>query len=105
MNVQFLLYLDEEDEPNHSLSFDLPSIPQTGDLVTISRPGQEGCTNFVVRRTQWDLDFPDDQTTHRAGENVVGTTTAVTVECTYAVGPFSSEEHKRSIPGNLAGSV
>lgn len=101
MNVQFLLFMDEEEDPNHTLVFDLPNIPQNGDLVTISRPGQEGCTDFVVRRTQWDLDFPDDKTSHRAGEIVIGSTAAVTVECTYTVGPYSSEEHKRAVPGTL----
>ena len=70
-----------------------------GDRVTISRPGQEGCSNFVVRRTQWDLEFPDDNRSHRAGEIIVGSTNSVTVECTFAVGPYSSEEHKRTAPG------
>ncbi len=98
MKIQFLLFPDEGDEPDHSLTFDLPGVPQTGDQVTISHPGQEGCTNFVVRRTLWDLDFPDPKTPHRAGEIVVGTMSAVTVECTFAVGPYSSEEHKRTAP-------
>ena len=98
MKVQFLLFPDEGDEPGHSLTFDLPGVPQAGDRVTITRPGQEGYTNFIVRRTQWDLDFPDVVTSHRAGEIVVGTTSAVTVECAFAVGPYSSEEHKRTAP-------
>ena len=94
MNIQFLLFQDEGDEPDHSLTFDLPGVPQVGDQVTISHPDQEGSTNFVVRRTRWNLDFPSDKMSHRAGETVVGTTSAVTVECTFAVGPYSLEEHK-----------
>ena len=94
MKVQFLLFPDEGDEPDHSLTFDLPGVPQTGDLVTISHPGQEGCANFIVRRTRWDLDHPDPEPRRRAGEVVTGSTCGVTVECTFAVGPYSSEEHK-----------
>jgi len=98
MKVEFLLFPAEADEPDHSLTFDLPGVPRTGDLVTVSHPGQEGYANFIVRRTRWDLDHPDPETPHRAGEIVVGTTYAVTVECTFAVGPYSSEEHKRTAP-------
>jgi len=98
MKIQFLLFPNEGDEPDHSLTFDLPGVPQVGDRVTISHPGQEGYANFVVRRAQWDLDFPDVETSHRAGENVVGITSAVTVECAFMVGPYSSEEHKRTAP-------
>lgn len=100
MNIQFLLFPDEGDKPDHCLTFDLPGVPQAGDRVTISRPGQEGCTNFIVRRTLWDLDFPDAVMSHRAGEVVVGTTSAVTVECAFAVGPYSSEEHKGVTAGD-----
>lgn len=99
MNVQFLLFLDDGDEPDHSLTFDLPGVPQTGDLITISRPDQEGCSNFIVRRARWDLNFPDDKSSHRAGEIVVGNASGVTVECTFVVGPYSSEEHKRVASG------
>jgi len=94
MKVQFLLFPDEGDEPDHSLMFDLPRVPQAGDLVTISHPGQEGYANFIVRRTRWDLDHPDPKPHQRAGETAVGSISAVTVECMFAVGPYSSEEHK-----------
>jgi len=98
MKIQFLLFQDEEDAPDNRLIFDLPGVPQTGDVVTISRPGQEGYTNFVVRRTQWDLDHPDDKPGHRIDKAVVGKANAVTVECVYIVGPYSSEEHKTIAP-------
>ncbi len=98
MMMQFLLFQNGEDEPIQSLAFDLPGVPQTGDLVTISRPDQEGCSDFIVRRVQWDLDYPDSKTTHRADKIVIGSARAVTVECTFALGPYSSEEHKRTAP-------
>ncbi|MBC8339893.1 MAG: hypothetical protein ISR51_02115 [Rhodospirillales bacterium] len=94
MKIQFLLFPDDGDEPDHNLMFDLPGVPQAGDRVTISHPGQEGCTDFIVRRACWDLDHPDPGPHHRAGEVIVGTTNSVTVECIFAVGQYSSEEHK-----------
>jgi len=94
MKINVLLFPDDSDEPDHSLTFDLPGVPQAGDLVTITHPGQEGCSNFIVRRAQWDLDSPDFPASHRAGEAAIGTTTAVTIECVFMVGPYSSEEHK-----------
>jgi len=99
MNIQFLLFENDDEEPEHSLTFDLPGVPQAGDRVTVSRPGQEGCSNFIVRRTQWDLGFPGDNTSHRVGEIIIGSTSAITVECSFVVGPYSSEEHKRVAPG------
>jgi hypothetical protein len=97
MEVQFLIFHDDGDNPDQILTFDLPAMPLVDDLVTISRPDQEGYTNYVVRRRQWDLEFAGENPTHRAGEVVVGRTAAVIVECVYAVGSFASEEHKRSI--------
>ncbi len=94
MNIQLRLFQDEEDEPSHSLMFDVPSIPLAGDRVTISRPGQEGYTSYIVRRRQWDLDLPSDEASHRADEKVIGNISAVIVECMFTVGPYSSEEHK-----------
>ncbi len=94
MNIQFVLFGKEGDETNQYLTFDMPSVPQAGDKVTISRPNQEGCSNFVVRRARWNLVFPDDKSSHRAGEIVVGSMGDVTVECSFAVGSYASEEHK-----------
>ncbi|NQU61653.1 MAG: hypothetical protein HQ512_11035 [Rhodospirillales bacterium] len=99
MKIQFMLFPDEGDEPDHSLTFELPGMPQTGDRVTISHPSQEGCTDFIVRRIHWNLDHPDSGPSHRASEFVIGTTSAVTVECEFQVGPYASEEHKEVAAG------
>jgi len=96
MMVQLLLFQDESDAPHHGLAFDLPGVPRAGDLLTITRLGQEGCTDYVVRRAIWDLDYPAEAGGHRAGAAPVGSATAVTVECLFRVGPYASEEHKRA---------
>ena len=95
MRVELVLAPIEDEEPHHKLVFEMPGVPQTGDCVTISRPGQSGNTEFVVSRTRWTLDYPETASTHHAGESVVGSTNSVTVECEFVAGSYSSEEHKR----------
>ena len=94
MRVELALVPIEDEEPHHKLVFEMPGVPQTGDCVTISRPGQSGNTEFIVSRTCWTLDYPETGSIHHAGESVVGNTTSVTVECEFVAGPYSFEEHK-----------
>jgi hypothetical protein len=95
MRVELVLVPIEDEEPHHKMVFEMPGVPVTGDCVTISRPGQAGSTELIVSRTYWTLDYPETGSIHHAGEAVVGTTTAVTVECEFVAGPYSFEEHKR----------
>lgn len=95
MRVELVLVPIEDEEPHHNLMFEMPGVPQTGDCVTISRPGQSGSTEFVVRRTCWTLNHPETGSNHHAGESIVGSTVSVAVECEFAAGPYSSEEHKK----------
>jgi hypothetical protein len=80
-------------EADYSLVFELPGVPQPGDYISITRPGQQGSEDFIVRRSWWTLEHPETgavETTRRAGR-VVG----LGVECEFARGPYSSEEHRR----------
>ena len=94
MRVELVLVPIEEEEPHHRLVFEMPGVPRSGDCVTISRPGQSGSSEFVVSRTYWTLDYPETGSMPHAGGSVVGTTTAVTVECEFVAAPYSFEEHK-----------
>jgi hypothetical protein len=94
MRVELALVPIEGEEPHHRLAFEMPGVPQIGDCVTISRPGQSGNTEFIVRRIHWTLNHRETGPAQHAGETVVGTTTAVTVECEFVAGPYSFEEHK-----------
>ncbi len=94
MKVQLAFVPTGGGEPNRSLDFDMPGVPQSGDHVTILWPGQSGSADFIVRRAWWTLASPEARPTHRADEAIVGTTDSVTVECEFAVGSVSSEEHK-----------
>ncbi len=102
MRVELVHIPIEDEEPHHKLVFEMPGVPQTGDCVTISRPGQAGYTEFVVTRACWTLDYPEMGSIHHAGEYVVGTMNSVTVECEFVAGPYSSEEHKRMTASGAA---
>jgi hypothetical protein len=102
MRVELMFVPIEDEEPHHKLVFEMPGVPQTGDCVTISRPGQAGYTEFVVTRAFWTLDYPEMGSIHHAGEYVVGTMNSVTVECEFVAGPYSSEEHKTIAASNTA---
>jgi hypothetical protein len=102
MRVELVLMPIQDEEPHHRLMFEMPGVPQAGDCLTISRPGQSGHTEFVVRRACWTLEHPCTGSPHHAGEIVVGTTNAVTVECEFVAGPYSSEEHKSTVASGAA---
>ena len=78
-------------ETDYSLTIEMPEIPQQGDYITVTRPGQNGSENFIVKWTWWTLEFVDSKN--------IGTTKELWVECEFAVSPFSSDDHKRACEG------
>ncbi len=99
MKVHVIFTPREADQPVDGLDFEMPGAPRPGDCITIQRPGQEGAMDFIVRRRYWTLEYPQCAPAPKAGESVVGSTRAVTIECEFAVGALSSEEHKRVAAG------
>jgi hypothetical protein len=94
MRVHVAFIPSDHEALDDGLDFDMPGVPQPGDRITIQRPGQEGSADFIVRRAHWTLEHPVCGPLPRAGAGVVGSARAVTIECEFAVGPLSSEEHK-----------
>lgn len=86
-------------ETDYSLPIEMPEIPRAGDYLSITRPGQSGTENFIVKRTWWNLEFDESKS--------VGSTSEVWVECEFALSPFSSDNHKRACEmyRNRKGSV
>jgi hypothetical protein len=81
-------------EADYSLDFDLPSVPQPGDYISIQRPTETGFEDFIVRRVWWYLTYPKS-------EGITTTTTlgkceGITVEGEFALGHHSTESHKRA---------
>ena len=81
-------------DPEYSLQFELPSVPQPGSYISITRPDQQvGTEDFIVRRSLWHLEHP---TTGAYGEGETGTMRELSVQCEFARGPYSSDEHRRT---------
>ncbi|ARU23662.1 hypothetical protein RSSE_c3279 [Ralstonia solanacearum] len=83
-------------EADYQLEMEMPAVPQAGDYITVTRPGQTGSEDFIVRRTWWRFEFDDAAK--------VGKTAGIAVECEFAEAPFSSEAHKRACKRYKAGS-
>jgi hypothetical protein len=89
-------------EPDYSLAFDLPAISQPGDYISIERPVKSATEpprffDFIVKRTRWCLNYPNNDLYGYAGEDTRGEVTHIVVDCEFALSDFSCEEHKRSV--------
>lgn len=84
-------------ETDYSLDFEVPELPREGDYICITRPGQTGNEDFIVRRVWWALET-------EAEPKGPGKVTSIHVECEYAVSDFSSESHAKVAKGSGAKS-
>ena len=92
MEVTLLFVPPGGGKPRYQLQFDLPGMPQPGDHISITRPGEYGSEDFTVRRTVWSLESAVD----RAGP-LSGAVRSIVVECEYAMGAQSSASHKTAL--------
>ncbi|AXR66613.1 hypothetical protein [Leptospira mayottensis] len=76
-------------EADYQLQLESNSIPQPGDYITIKRKGVDGTEDFIAKRSWWSLSLEK--------EDGVCKVDSVSVECEFALGPFSSENHKRNV--------
>jgi hypothetical protein len=83
MKVTLVFVPPDGGEADYSLDFDLPGVPQPGDYISITRPEEQGISDFIVRKSLWHLAYP-------------GNEQSIVVECEFAKGPFSTENHVRS---------
>jgi hypothetical protein len=95
MKVRLVFVPPGGGEADYSLTFDLPSIPQPGDYISITRPDTLGTSDFIVRRTWWYLDYPDNALYETEESSTTGSVKQMVVECEYALGPHPSDEHRR----------
>jgi hypothetical protein len=94
MNARLVFVPPGGGEADYVLDFDLPAIPRPGDYISVMRPNQSGTEDFIVRRTWWTLKYPDAPTVQTSTTLVRGTTEDVVIECEFARGPYSSDNHK-----------
>lgn len=76
-------------ETDYYLEFEMPSVPQAGDYISVLREGADGAETFIVKRTQWSFETSAD------GKN--GKVSSICVECEFAEAGFSSSDHKRAV--------
>lgn len=96
-------------EADYSLPMRVPALPREGDYITVMRdpnpmaakdPSYIGTEDFIVRRVWWGFKYPDNGQAYQAGDNQpIGEVSGITIECEFAVGPFSSEAHRSNAPG------
>ena len=85
-------------DAEYSLQFELPSVPQPGNYISIIGPDQQvGSEDFIVRRSLWHLEHPTTGAYGEEGET--GTMRGLYVQCEFARGPYSSDEHRRTCDG------
>lgn len=84
-------------EADYQLDIDMPALPRPGDYVRVRRPPDEVKTaDFIVRRTWWDVRYPNNESYGpSSGPSPLGTTEGFFVECEYALSPMSTDSHKR----------
>jgi hypothetical protein len=93
MKVNLAFVPPEGGDVEYSLQFELPSVPQPGNYISITRPDQQvGTEDFIVRRSLWHLEHP---TTGAYGKGETGAMRELYVQCEFARGPYSSDEHRR----------
>lgn len=93
-------------EADYSLRMRVPALPRAGDYITVMRkyaspPDDKhtGTEDFIVRRVWWGFEYPDDgKHYHEAGKDPVGEVSGITIECEFAIGPYSSKAHRDNTP-------
>lgn len=88
-------------ETDYWLQFDLPALPRPGDYIRITRPpidkdAYNGSIDFLVRKTIWHLDYPNNEIYSSPEKAATGSTTGIVVECEFSLSPYSSESHKQA---------
>jgi hypothetical protein len=87
---------------DYSLEFDLPQVPQKGDYISIQRPDKPRPygEDVIVEQVWWRLDHPETATVGSAVPKIGGVI-EIFVECSPAVGPYSSDQWRDSLRGAL----
>jgi hypothetical protein len=87
-------------DAEYSLQFELPSVPQPGSYISITRPDQQvGTEDFIVRRNLWSLEHPTTGAYETESTRQAGAMRELWVQCEFARGPYSSDEHRRTCDG------
>ena len=76
-------------ETDYTLPMEMPEIPRAGDYISVFRPEEQGTSDFIVKRTWWNVEF------NEGAES--GSTKSIWVECEFALKRgVSSKAHEKA---------
>jgi len=86
-------------KPDYSLHFDLPEVPRIGSYISIQRPDKRKPfgEDLIVRHVWWRLNHPETAASYESGKQKIGDVEEIFVECDPAIGPYSSDQWRRSL--------
>jgi hypothetical protein len=85
-------------KPDYSLDFDLPDVPKPGSYISIQRPDKPEPygEDLIVEQVWWRLKHPETGG-FATGSQKIGSVIDIFVECSPAVGPWSSDHWRDSV--------
>ncbi len=89
MKIQFNFVPQGGGETDFTQIIEMPSVPNVGDYITMGSSESGGTEDFIVKRSWYYIKREDDKVSPGTCEEIV-------VECEFAIGPFSSDSHKKS---------
>ena len=99
MKITLALYTSKSVEkghkPNHFFHFEVESIPQVGDFITVLVDGDKGSEDFIVKRVRWFFNYPVTGMMEDAKNPTYGITKEIWLDCETVVSTYSNDEHKR----------
>jgi len=81
-------------ETDYVMDAEFPELPKAGDYITIRFGEEQGTRDFIVKRTWWFLK-------HRGGDDDSAEVAEANVECYFAEGHNSTEDHKNACRYNI----
>jgi hypothetical protein len=89
-------------KPDYSLTFDAPAIPREGEYISIQRPDKMRPLgeDMIVRKVWWRYFHPHAGAYQTEEDQKVGKLDEVYVECEPAIGPWSSDDWRKSFEGH-----
>jgi hypothetical protein len=88
-------------KPDYFLEFELPEVPKSGAYISIQRPDEPAPygEDLIVEQVWWRLRHPETGGSSSASK--IGGVIEVFVECSPAIGPWSSDAWRDSLKVHL----
>jgi hypothetical protein len=90
-------------KPDYSLDFDLPEVPKPGSYISIQPPDKPDPygEDLIVEKVWWGLKHPETAG-FGSGPAKIGSVVEIFVECSPAIGPWSSDAWRDGLKAAIA---